>query len=191
MDATDGTLEGTTVWTIGHSTRPIEAFLAALRAHGLDTVADVRAFPASRRHPQFARDALERALGEAGFRYVWMGEGLGGRRRSGGGPSRNAAIRDAGLRAYADHMATAPFRAAVRALRRIARASPTAVMCAELLWWRCHRSLLADHLALVEGARVLHVRDERVVEAHRPKREARVEDDRVVYDVGELPFAGA
>jgi uncharacterized protein (DUF488 family) len=175
--------------TIGHSTRPIDAFRSALEAHGIRRVADVRAFPASRRYPWFERGALERALADAGVGYSWLGASLGGRRRARGKPSRNVAVRNESFRAYADHMATDDFRRGVRELLALARDAPTAAMCAELLWWRCHRSFLADHVVLVEGWDVLHVRDEGPPDPHRPRREARVVDGGLVYDGGVLPFA--
>jgi uncharacterized protein (DUF488 family) len=174
--------EPLTVWTVGHSTRSLDELLAALRAHGVRTVADVRAFPASRRHPHFAREPLERALGDAGLAYAWLGETLGGR-RTGAPGSRHAALRVAGFRAYADHMETKRFRAGVDALEALARSSPTAAMCAELLWWRCHRAFLADHLVLLRGMRVVHVRDAGHATVHVPRPEARVEGDHLVYDL--------
>ncbi len=176
------TPEPTTVWTVGHSTRALEEFVGILRSHGIARIADVRAFPASRRHPHFARDALERSLEAAGLSYAWLGDTLGGRRRARAG-SRHAAIRSESFRAYADHMETETFRTGVRRLLDLAREKATAAMCAEVLWWRCHRSFLADHLVLVEGVRVLHLLDAQKVEPHRPKREARVLGGTVVYDV--------
>jgi uncharacterized protein (DUF488 family) len=182
---------GHVLWTIGHSTRPIGDTLALLSANGIGSVADVRAFPASRRHPQYGRDALEASLAEAGVRYAWLGGPLGGR-RSGAKESRNVALRVAAFRAYADHMATEEFRRGVEALLALARRSPTAFLCAEALWWRCHRALLSDHLVLVHGARVLHVMDAGAPKEHRPRPEARVEGDRLVYDgsdaAGEAPL---
>jgi uncharacterized protein (DUF488 family) len=181
---------GHVLWTLGHSTRPIEDTLALLCANGIEAVADVRAFPASRRHPQYGRDAFEASLAEAKIRYAWLGGPLGGR-RSGAKDSRNVALRVAAFRAYADHMATDEFRRGVEALLALARGARTAYLCAEALWWRCHRALLSDHLVLVRGARVLHVMDAGAPKEHRPRPEARALGDRLVYDgrpAGDAPL---
>src|SRR5262245_46885886 len=171
-----------TLWSIGHSTRPVEDLIAALLRHGVSTLADVRAFPASRRNPQFGRAALESALEAAGVRYAWLGEALGGRRAA-RRDTRNVALRVEGFRAYADHMATDEFRRGVEALLALAREAPTAFLCAEALWWQCHRSLLSDHLVLVCRARVLHIVGNGDAQPHRPRPEARREGDHLVYDV--------
>jgi uncharacterized protein (DUF488 family) len=130
------------LWTIGHSTLPVDEFLAHLRAHGVSQLVDVRRHAGSRRHPQFNPDALRASLESAGVRYVALPD-LGGRRKV-RPDSPNTAWRNASFRGYADYMATPEFAAALARVAELAAAAPTAVMCAESLWWRCHRSLIAD-----------------------------------------------
>jgi uncharacterized protein (DUF488 family) len=153
-----------TIWTIGHSTHSIEELLAILGAHAIETVVDVRRFPGSRRLPQFGSAALEAALGEHGIGYRWIGE-LGGRRQA-NPASPNDAWRNDAFRAYADHMATEEFAAGLAELEMIAAGSRAAIMCAEVLWWRCHRRLIADALTAL-GYEVRHIRDATEAEVHR------------------------
>jgi uncharacterized protein (DUF488 family) len=160
-----------TVWTIGHSTRPIEEFLAVLDAYDIELVADVRRFPGSRRLPQYAAPALEAALATRGIAYHWF-PALGGRRRP-DPASPNVAWRHPAFRAYADHVATEEFAEGIFDLLLVARGLRTVVMCAEVLWWRCHRRLIADVLTSL-GIRVVHVRDERTTEVHRLAEPARL-----------------
>lgn len=170
------------VFTIGHSTHDIARFLELLNDHGVRALADVRAFPASRRHPQFAREALAASAAEAGIEYRWM-PGLGGRRRAGTGPSRHPAWREAGFRNYADYMETPEYGAARNELEELARRLPSAFLCAEGLWWQCHRRLIADSLA-VAGWHVKHILPNGSLADHRLPDFARVEGDRVIYDRG-------
>lgn len=142
------------ILTIGYSTRSIEELVALLRAHGVQQLADVRSFPASRRHPHFARAHLQAALPGAGLAYRWM-PGLGGR-REGRPDSLHTAWRVEALRAYADFMQTPEFAAARAELEAWAGAGSTAVMCAEADSRRCHRQLLADAL-VVRGWEVRHI----------------------------------
>jgi len=142
------------IYTIGHSTRPLEEFLNLLTSHGVTQVVDVRRYPASRRHPQFARDALATALQEIGLGYRHEPD-LGGRRAA-RPDSLNTAWRSAGFRGYADYMATPPFEDALARLRELARARPTAILCAEAVPWRCHRQLIADAL-VARGDDVGHI----------------------------------
>jgi uncharacterized protein (DUF488 family) len=167
------------VYTLGHSTLPLEAFLAVVDGAGIATVADVRRFPASRRHPHFARAPLGQALTRAGIAYEWLA-GLGGRRRS-RPDSPHVAWRSAGFRAYADHMESAEFQADLARLLALARSGPTAVLCAEAVPWRCHRQLIADAL-VARGIEVQHLVAGRPPEPHRLTAFARVEGERVVYD---------
>jgi uncharacterized protein (DUF488 family) len=145
---------GIVVYTVGHSTRSEEQLSDVLRAAGVGAVVDVRSFPSSRRHPQFNRGALERWLPEAGVDYLNIFE-LGGRRDP-APTSSNGGWRERGFRGYADHMASAEFAAGLRRLEQLARVRPTAVMCAEALWWRCHRRLIADALT-IRGWEVVHL----------------------------------
>jgi uncharacterized protein (DUF488 family) len=153
------------ICTVGHGARPIEAFLAILGDARVVTLVDVRRFPGSRRHPQFGRDALAAAVGEAGLSYAWQGETLGGRRKWHPG-SRHTALRNASFAAYADHMDTPEFRIAVDGLIAEAVTGLPAVMCAETLWWHCHRMLIADALTL-RGASVEHLLEPGVRQPHR------------------------
>src|SRR5690606_25733807 len=124
------------IWTIGHSTLDLETFVARLRAHGIALLADVRSYPSSRRYPHFTRDALAASLAAAGIGYVHL-PGLGGRRTP-RPDSVNTAWRNPGFRGYADYMQGEAFAAAMADLMARARAQPTAIMCAEAPWWRCH-----------------------------------------------------
>jgi uncharacterized protein (DUF488 family) len=166
------------IYTIGHSTRSADEFLALLQAHGVTHLADIRSFPASRRHPQFNRDALASFLASHGIVYRHM-PALGGRRR----PlpdSINSGWKHASFRGYADYMGTTPFEAAVDELERFAGAGQTSVMCAEAVWWRCHRRLLADAL-LVRGTPVRHIVSAAAAKPHALSEFARVSGRHVTY----------
>jgi uncharacterized protein (DUF488 family) len=174
-----------TVFTVGHGTRTSDELVEVLRAGDVARVVDVRRFPGSRRHPHFARDALEQWLPAAGVAYDWRGEELGGRRsRARGRPSRHPAWRNDGFRNYADYMDTPEFRDALGRLESEAGREAIAIMCAETLWWRCHRQLIADAL-MVRGVDVAHLIGPRESQPHRLHPSLRVEDGRPVYDVGE------
>lgn len=167
-----------TVWTIGHSTRPLDEFVAALHAHEIELVADVRRFPGSRRLPHYAGDALGPALEGRGITYCWL-PALGGRRRPDAG-SPNVGWRHPAFRAYADHVATEEFDEGLFELLMLAQGIRTAVMCAEVLWWRCHRRLIADVL-LSLGAPVVHILGAGKSEPHRLASPARIVDGRLTY----------
>ena len=171
--------------TLGHGTLAPEEFVALCRAAGIETVVDVRRHPGSRRHPHFGREAMEGWLAAAGVGYSWL-PALGGRRRP-GPDSPNVALRNPQFRGYADHMATEEFRRACATLLELARSASVAVLCAESVWWRCHRRLLADHLVLVEGVEVEHVLPDARRSEHAPTEGARREGDHVAYDVGSQP----
>jgi uncharacterized protein (DUF488 family) len=147
-------MPATTIYTVGHSTRSAEELLALLREAGVERLADVRAFPSSRRHPQFNRDALAASVGEVGIDYRHL-PGLGGRRTPIPG-SPNGGWREDAFQGYADHMRSPEFKDSFAVLEAMARESPTAIMCAEAVWWRCHRRLIADAL-VVRGWRVEHL----------------------------------
>ena len=166
------------VWTIGHSTRSLDALVGLLHAHGITRVADVRRFPRSRRHPHVNAEALTRDLPAAGIAYRHL-PGLGGFRRARKN-SRNTAWRNASFRGYADYMETGEFSGQLDALLEEARQGPTAIMCAEAVPWRCHRSLISDAL-LARGVEVRHILGEAPAEAHALTAGARIEGTRVVY----------
>jgi uncharacterized protein (DUF488 family) len=175
----------TTVFTIGHGTRTTDELVRILKAAGVGRLIDVRRFPGSRRHPHFAQGALERDLPKQGIAYEWRGEELGGRRSGGEGASRHTALTNKGFRAYADYMDTSDFRDALRRLENDAEGDQSlAIMCAETLWWRCHRKMIADALAL-DGVEVLHLIDEDTRQAHRTMAVMRADDrGRPIYDDG-------
>jgi uncharacterized protein (DUF488 family) len=168
-----------TIWTIGHSTRSIEEFLGALKAHGIEAVADVRSLPGSRRYPHFDSEPLARTLGEAGIEYHWI-PALGGRRRA-RPDSPNTAWRSEAFRAYADYMATDQFQAGIGQLLALARNRQTVILCAEAVWWRCHRSLISDCLK-VRGITVIHVFDDKKVEEHPYTPAAHIIDGQLSYE---------
>jgi uncharacterized protein (DUF488 family) len=143
-----------TIYTVGHSTRSARELLALLRGADVRLVADVRAFPSSRRHPQFNGGAMAKWLPEAGVSYTHM-PALGGRRKP-APDSPNTGWRETAFQGYADYMAVEEFRGALAELQKAARELPTAIMCAEAVWWRCHRRLIADALT-ARGWRVEHL----------------------------------
>jgi uncharacterized protein (DUF488 family) len=166
------------IFTIGHSTRTPEAFLALLQAHGVTAVADVRTVPRSRRHPHFSESALAAHLAAHGIAYRHFAA-LGGLRK----PRRdspNGGWLVEGFRGYADYMDTAAFAAALEALREFAGKSPVAVMCAESKWWQCHRRLLADAL-VVRGIAVRHIMSNREAVPHELTPFAHVDGTRIQY----------
>jgi len=168
-----------TLYTIGHSTRTGEELIGVLKAHDIQTLVDIRAFPASKRLPQFNRDALDASLAGAGIRYVWM-KALGGYRKKILNDSPNVAMRNPSFRNYADYMLTAEFEEAMGELLSLAAASPTAYMCAERVYFRCHRMLVSDWLA-AHGHEVLHIDGAGPVKAHHLMDEARLSDGKLIY----------
>ena len=168
-----------TIWTIGHSNRELNEFVGLLGRYDIEAVADVRRFPGSRRQPHFARPALEASLPDHGISDLWLPQ-LGGRRRP-AADSRNTAWRNVSFQGYADHMASEEFASGMRALLDLAHERRTALMCAELLWWRCHRALIADVLK-VRGYEVVHILDERQTTAHPFTSPARVVDGQLTYE---------
>jgi uncharacterized protein (DUF488 family) len=166
-------------YTIGHSTRTLEELIETLRAHQIETLADIRAFPMSRRLPQFNREALEKTLPDAGIRYVWM-KALGGYRKKILDESPHVALRNDSFRNYADYMLTVEFEQAMAELIRLAESSRTAYMCAERIYFRCHRMLVSDWL-VAHGHEVLHIDGEGPVKPHILMAEARMMDGRLIY----------
>jgi uncharacterized protein (DUF488 family) len=167
-----------TIWTIGHSTRPIEEFVAVLEAHDIETVVDVRRYPGSRRLPQFGRDALAAALAAHAIGYRWI-EALGGRRQR-DPASPNDGWRNDAFRGYADHTSSEEFARGLHELLTLAAASRTTVMCAEMLWWQCHRRLISDVLTAL-GHEVRHIRNERDAERHELAPPARMVNGVLTY----------
>jgi len=177
--ALGGAESGTpTVWTIGHSTRDADEFVRILQAHRIELVADVRRFPGSRRNPQYSGEAIARTLAASSIEYRWI-ELLGGRRRP-DADSPNLGWRHPAFRAYADYVETEAFAAGLAELLDAAYGLRTAVMCSELLWWRCHRRLVADVLTSL-GLPVVHIRDETHAEPHRLGPPARLVAGRLSY----------
>lgn len=160
-----------TVYTVGHSTRPIEELIALLREHGVQTLVDVRRYPGSRRHPQYSREALEASLAEAGIRYVHEPD-LGGRRAA-RPDSPHTAWRVEAFRGYADHMETPEFQAALDRLIRRAAGETVAILCAEAVPWRCHRRLISDAL-VAKGVKVLHILGPGRADLHELDSNARI-----------------
>ena len=171
------------IYTVGHSTRPIDALVDLLRAHGVRHLIDVRSVPRSRRHPQFDRDAMPAPLADAGIAYTHM-PGLGGLRPAQPG-SINTAWRHDGFRGYADYMQTRGFRTSLDALMVEAARAPSAIMCAEAVPARCHRSLLSDALA-VNGVDVRHILAIHRADPHAITPFARVEAGGVIYPASAL-----
>jgi uncharacterized protein (DUF488 family) len=167
------------LYTIGHSTRSLEELIAALRAHQIETLVDIRAFPKSRRLPQFNRESLEANLPEAGIRYIWM-KALGGYRKKILADSPNIAMRNESFRNYADYMLTAEFERAVGELVALAEHSRTAYMCAERVYFHCHRMLVSDWL-VAHGHEVLHIDGVGPARPHMLTAEARMMDGQLVY----------
>ncbi|HEY6338528.1 MAG TPA: DUF488 domain-containing protein [Candidatus Sulfotelmatobacter sp.] len=168
-----------TLYTIGHSTRTDSEFIEALQAHQIQTLVDIRAFPVSRRLPQFNRETLEKSLPAAGIAYLWM-KSLGGYRRKIVEESPNIGLRNASFRNYADYMLTAEFESAADELVALARVSRTAYMCAERVYFRCHRMLVSDWM-VAHGHEVLHIDGAGPARIHHLTAEARVLDGRMVY----------
>ena len=166
------------MYTVGHSTRSLRDFLQLLQAHNVDILADVRTIPKSRRHPHFAGDALSAALTYAGLRYVHL-PGLGGLRRA-RPDSLNAGWSNASFRGYADHMASEAFATGLETLLSLTDEGGVAVMCAEAVPWRCHRSLIADAL-LVRGLSVEHILSPRATQPHHLTPFASVDGLHITY----------
>src|ERR1051325_10843062 len=167
-----------TVWTVGHSTRSAEEFGQMLLAHGVQVLVDVRMFPGSRRYPQFNKPALAESLAAIGIEYKHEPR-LGGRRTP-RADSHNTAWRNASFRAYADHMESEEFQKGIEGLLELARDASVAVMCAESLWWRCHRSLISDYLK-ASGHTVIHILSETKTEEHPFTSAARIVDGKLSY----------
>jgi len=175
----------TALYSIGHSTRTFEELVRALAGYGIVTLADVRSFPMSRRLPHFNRESLEHELPKRGIAYFWMKE-LGGRRKKVLKDSPNVALRNESFRNYADYMMTAEFAEGIERLLEIADRGKTAYMCAERVYFQCHRMLISDYL-VAHGHTVLHIDDEKhPLREHKLMAEVRLVDGKLVYDGGVL-----
>lgn len=167
-----------TIYTIGHSTHPIEAFLDLLRAHNIQELVDVRTIPKSRHNPQFAADTLSDSLQSAGIEYTHLDK-LGGLRH----PSKdsiNTGWQNSSFRGYADYMATDAFQEGLQELEALAEKKNIAIMCAEALPWRCHRSLIADALT-TQGWQVLHIQSKKTAKPHELTSFLKVQDGKISY----------
>src|SRR5260370_1030959 len=168
------------IWTIGHSTREIDVFLPLLEENGIKLLADVRTLPGSKRYPQFNKEALAESLNAHGIRYEYFPE-LGGRRKP-KADSRNTAWRNASFRGYADYMEQEQFQKGVERLLDLTReAGPLAIMCAEAVWWRCHRALISDYLK-ARGVEIVHILDANKTEPHPFTSAARIVDGTLSYN---------
>lgn len=166
------------IWTIGHSTRSIDDFVDILHQHKIEVLADVRHFPGSRRFPHFNKPELNKALADERVRYEHFVD-LGGRRAA-KPDSHNLAWRNESFRGYADYMETPPFGAAIQRLVELTSTGRTAIMCSEAVWWRCHRSLIADFLK-VDGWQVLHIMDAAKTQEHPYTSAAAIVDGKLSY----------
>ena len=167
------------IWTIGHSTRTIEHFIAMLRSFKIEQVADIRSFPGSRRYPHFNKEALEISLPANGIGYMHLKD-LGGRRPA-KTDSINTGWRNAAFRGFADYMQTDNFKKGIEQLEEIALQKITAYMCSEAVWWRCHRSLVSDLLKL-NGWNVYHIMEIGKAEEHTYTQPAKIIDGKLSYE---------
>jgi len=168
-----------TLYTIGHSTRTLDELMSALKAHSIETLVDIRTFPMSRRLPHFNRESLESELPNSGIRYVWM-KSLGGYRKATRKDSPHTALRNASFRNYADYTLTPEFEQAMGELLHLAEQSRTAYMCAERVYFHCHRMIVSDWL-VAHGHEVLHIDAEGPTRPHKLTAEARMVDGRMIY----------
>jgi uncharacterized protein (DUF488 family) len=171
-----------TIWTIGHSTRPFEDFLGLLVESRIEVIADVRSFPGSRKFPQYDKEALAASLLAQAIGYHWL-PALGGRRKA-LSDSPNIAWRNASFRGYADYMSTTEFAQGLLQLLNVANKARTAIMCSEAVWWRCHRSMIADVLR-VRGIEVLHILNAKHTVVHPMTAPARIVGGTLTYAVAE------
>ncbi len=168
-----------TIWTIGHSTRPIEEFIDILKSFLIELLIDVRSFPGSRRYPQFNIENLSRSLPENGIEYIHMKE-LGGRRKPNKN-SNNTAWKNDAFKGYADYMETDEFKNGINKIAEIASGKRTSIICAEALWWRCHRSLISDYLKL-NGWDVHHIMGINKADEHTYTKPAKIRQGELFYD---------
>ncbi len=173
-----------TLYTIGHSTRSLAELIEVLQAHGIKNLVDIRAFPMSRRLPHFNRESLELDLPKAGIAYSWEPR-MGGRRKKITADSPNTALRSDSFRNYADYMLTSEFQQAAAKVRQLATEEPTAYMCAEKMYFQCHRMMVSDYY-VAHGNDVLHIVDLAPPKPHKLMREAQIIDGKLLYNAGQL-----
>lgn len=169
------------LYTIGHSTHRIDIFLSLLLQHAIEALVDVRSFPGSRRWPQFNHDEIRASVESSGVCYRWC-KALGGRRHSSQRDSPHIAWQHAAFRSYADYTDSAEFAAAIEGLSELAARRRSAIMCSEGLWWRCHRRIISDHMA-VRGWHVQHIMPNGKLATHVLPDFARIDGQRIVYDL--------
>jgi uncharacterized protein (DUF488 family) len=174
------------LFTIGHSNHPLDHFLALLAQHQIVALADIRRFPGSRKHPHFNQEKLASALRDSGIEYHWL-EALGGRRRKQQGESANIGLRNEGFRNYADYMLTEEFQEGVAELLKVAKRKRTAIMCAEGLFWQCHRRLVSDYL-LTNGLTIQHIMPNGKLHRHTLTEGAQIAAGSVTYPGENLLF---
>jgi uncharacterized protein (DUF488 family) len=177
------------LYTVGHGRLTADDFVRVVTGVGIALVVDVRSQPGSRRHPQFGHDAMDSWLPEHGVAYRWE-PGLGGRRRP-RADTPHVALTEPAFRGYADYMETPAFRGALDRVLGDVDTLATAVMCAESVWWRCHRRFVADAAVLLYSRPVRHLFHDGRLAQHRPMEEARVQGDRLVYDSGTVTLPGS
>jgi len=168
-----------TIHTIGHSTRELSELISALHAHKIAALVDIRSFPMSRGLPYFNRENLEKGLPKVGIEYRWLRQ-LGGRRKRLTDNSPHVALRNDSFRNYADHMLTSEFQQGIEELLKIADTGPVAIMCAERVYFHCHRMLVSDYLT-AQGHEVLHIDNEKPPRLHQLMAEARMVDGHLIY----------
>ena len=175
-------LENKIIWTIGHSTRPLEELVEMLESFKIELVADIRSYPGSRRYPQFNKEALEVSLPENHIQYIHL-KTLGGRRKV-NADSKNTAWRHPAFRGYADYIETEEFKQGIKELEAIALKQRTAYMCSEAVWWRCHRTMVSDYLK-VHGWTVMHIMAVGKEEGHPYTAPARIVNGELSYEKGD------
>lgn len=179
-------------YTIGHSTRSIEEFVSTLKSFNVEVLADIRAFPVSKRNPQFNRETIEVSLDQCAIQYLWLGRELGGYRKKSEGlgeKSPNKGWTREGFRVYADYMMSDSFKSGVSKLIDLAKEKRVAYMCAEKFYWRCHRRLVSDYL-LSLGYEVWHIVEQDMLRKHELTSFAQVKNGRLTYPKGNSSAAG-
>jgi len=173
-----GSEQNKNIWTIGHSTRSLDEFIAMLKSFQIELIADIRSFPGSRKYPQYNKEALEISLPQNNIRYFHL-KNLGGRRKA-NPDSKNTAWRHVAFRGYADYMETDAFKEGIKELEKIALKKRIANMCSKAVWWRCHRSMVSDYLK-VNGWTVMHIMGIGKDEEHPYTSPARIVGNKLVY----------